>query len=297
MEYKKRIHNPNSTAMPSNKTILLGAHMSIAGGIENAYYSGASIGCTAIQFFTHSNRQWAIKALTQETAVKVQQAQKETGIDHAVVHASYLINLASTSSETLRKSKTMLQMELQHCATLGIKSLILHPGSNPSAADGIHLIADALDEIFEQDSSQVTILLENMAGQGSSVGHDLEHLALLKQKIRHKKRIGFCIDTCHLWAAGYNFSDEASYRQVWHSIDTLLGIGEIKALHLNDSKQKCGSRVDRHANIGEGTIGIEAFKLLMNDLQLASIPKILETPGKELPEYERNMKILLDLVR
>lgn len=278
-------------------SILLGAHMSIAGGIENAYYSGASIGCTALQIFSHSNRQWSVRALTDETVYKAQCAQKETHIAHAAVHASYLINLASTSSDTHAKSKNMLRTELSHCAALGLKYLILHPGSNPNLLEGISLIAESINEIFEQESSEVTVLLENMAGQGSHIGYDLEQLAQIKQKITQKNRVGFCIDTCHLWAAGYDFSDQKGYEKVWHDIDTILGINHVKALHLNDSKQPRSSQVDRHANIGEGTIGLEAFSLLMNDAQLLQIPKILETPGKELSEYARNMKTLLDLVR
>ncbi len=277
--------------------ILLGAHMSIAGGIENAYTSGASINCTALQFFTHSNRQWAVKDLSAETIERVHEAQKETGISHAMVHASYLINTASTSLETRERSKKMLLMELKHCASLGIKHLVLHPGSNPSTQEGIKLIGEALNETFEKDTTDVMILLENMAGQGSSIGFRLEHLAALKEAISHKKRIAFCIDTCHLWAAGYDFSNEKGYHKVWHEIDTILGQTNIKAIHLNDSKQACDSQVDRHANIGEGKIGLEAFRIIMNDPTLRTVPKVLETPGKELHEYAHNMKILLDLVK
>ena len=186
-------------------------------------------------------------------------------------------------------------MELKHCAELDIKFLVLHPGSNPSLKEGISLISEAINEAFEKDSSDVTILLENMAGQGSSIGFRLEHLAVLREGISHKKRIAFCIDTCHLWAAGYNFSDEKGYKKVSHEANTTLDHTLIKAIHLNDSKQACASQIDRHANIGEGTIGLEAFRLIMNDPQLTSVPKVLETPGKELVEYAHNMKVLLIL--
>ncbi len=283
--------------MTQKHPIILGAHMSIAGGIENAYLSGASIDCTAIQLFTHSNRQWAIKELSADTIEKVQAAQQQTGITHAVVHASYLINVASTDAETRRKSKNMLHMELNHCAALGINFLVLHPGSNPSIEEGCKLISEAINETFEKNSSKVTILLENMAGQGSQIGYRLEQLATLRQEISAKKRIGFCIDTCHLWAAGYDFSDHTGYHKVLKEVDSILGIEHIHAIHLNDSKQKLNSQVDRHANIGAGTIGLEAFRLIMNDPKLKNIPKILETPGKELHEYAHNMKILLDLVK
>jgi deoxyribonuclease-4 len=281
--------------MSEKHSVFLGAHMSIAGGIENAYYKGASIGCTALQLFTHSNRQWAMKKLTTESIEKVHTARKETGITHAAVHASYLINLASSNADTRRKSKEMLEHELNHCEALGIQLLIMHPGSNNSYEEGGALISEAINEIFEKNRSNVMILLENMAGQGSQIGYRLDHLAFLKQNIRQNSRIGFCIDTCHLWAAGYDFSKENGYQKVWGEIDSILGREHIHAIHLNDSKQTLNSHVDRHANIGEGTIGLEGFRLIMQDEYLKNIPKILETPGEELSEYAHNMKILLDL--
>lgn len=271
--------------------------MSIAGGIENAYYHGASIECTAIQIFTHSNRQWAIQPLSDETKEKVRKAQQETSISHAMVHGSYLINLASIDAETRKKSKHMLEMEIKHCADLGIKLLVLHPGSNPSLEDAILFISEALNDIFERDTSSVTVLLENMAGQGNQIGRFIEQLATLKAHVSHKKRLGFCIDTCHLWAAGYDFSDPKKYESVWAEIDRILGIEQVKAIHLNDSKQPLNAQVDRHANIGQGTIGLEAFRLIMNDPKLHTVPKILETPSKELHEYGDNMTILRGLAK
>ena len=277
--------------------VLLGAHMSIAGGIQNAYYKGASIHCTTLQFFTHSNRQWAMKPLTKETIENVKLAQQQTGITHSMVHASYLINLASTNTLTQEKSIVMLRKELEHCAQLGIKHLVLHPGYHPSQEEGISLISEGISELLVQDSSDVMILLENMAGQGSQIGSTFEQLAALRKAITNKKRIGFCLDTCHLWAAGYDFSTEKGYERVWDEFDTILGLKHLKAIHINDSKKGLDSHVDRHADIGKGTIGLEAFRLIMNDPQLAKIPKVLETPGKELPEYAKNMKILLSLMK
>ena len=280
----------------TKQTVLLGAHVSIAGGINEAYYRGASIHCTAIQFFTHSNRQWAIKPLTAETIKAADIAKEETGITHVIVHASYLINLCSQDAETRKKAKNMLKLELEHCANLGITHLVLHPGSNPSEKTGIKLIAEGIEEILERDPSSVMILLENMAGQGNSIGSRFEQLAAIREGIKDKERIGFCIDTCHLWAGGYDFSTEKGYIEVWHEFDTILGKDLLKAIHLNDSKQKLDSHVDRHANIGDGTIGMEAFTLIMNDPTLVLVPKVLETPGKELSDYAHNMKILLDLI-
>ncbi len=277
--------------------VLLGAHMSIAGGIQHAYYNGASINCTAIQFFTHSNRQWAMKTLTEEIIKNVEQAQKETGITHAMVHASYLINLASTNPETRKKSKNMLRMELEHCAALGIKHLVLHPGTNPDPQEGIARISDTISELLANDSSNVMILLENMAGQGSQIGSRFEQLAALREAITPKKRMGFCIDTCHLWAAGYDFSNEKGYTKVWQEFDKILGLTHLKAIHINDSKKSLDSHVDRHADIGKGTIGLEAFRLIMNDQNFTLVPKVLETPGKELEQYAENMKLLLSLIK
>jgi deoxyribonuclease IV len=279
----------------SKQRVLLGAHMSIAGGIENAYTSGASIGCTAVQFFTHSNRQWSMKKLSPEAVTLVKTAQKETGITHAMVHASYLINLASASADTRKKSKHMLTMELDHCAALGISHLILHPGSHPDKQEGIKLLSEGLNEVLETTPSTTHIALETMAGQGSQLGTRFEDLASIKEGVTHKKSIAFCVDTCHVWAAGYDFSHEKGYEKMWNEFDSILGIEHLKALHLNDSKKGCNSRVDRHDDIGKGTIGLEAFKLIMKDGRFATIPKVLETPGKELSEYAHNMKVLLEL--
>ncbi len=280
----------------TQQPILLGAHISIAGGIENAYFRGASIDCTAIQYFTHSNRQWKMKPLSQEVITATKEARIKTGITHDMVHASYLINLASTSPETRLKSLTMLGMELQHCAELGVKHLVLHPGSRPDTQEGIALICQGINEVFKTHDLPVTILLENTAGQGSQIGHTFAQLAAIKKGVSNEKQIGFCIDTCHLWAAGYDFSTKSGYTKVWSEFDQLLGLSDLKAIHLNDSKQQLDSHVDRHADIGKGTIGLEAFKLIMNDDRFTGVPKILETPAKELEDYEKNMEILKELI-
>ncbi len=279
----------------TQKKILLGAHMSIAGGIENAFFKGASIGCTTIQFFTHSNRQWKIKALTEDTTQATRAARKETGITRDMVHASYLINVASSSSETRKKSFDMLGMELEHCARLGVKLLVLHPGSRPDTEEGISMISEAINNVFAQQDMPVTLLLENTAGQGSQIGHTFEQLAAIRKNIIKKEKIGFCIDTCHLWAAGYDISTKDAYEKVWKEFDSLIGLSHLKALHINDSKKQLDSHVDRHAEIGKGTIGLEAFRLIMNDNRFSSIPKILETPGKELEQFADNMELLKEL--
>ncbi len=282
--------------MKPKSPVLLGAHMSIEGGVDQALYRAASINCTAMQIFTHSNRQWHMKTLEESAQTAWQDAQKETGIEHVVVHASYLINMGSLSSETVKQSRALLKKELENCHTLSIPFLVLHPGGGQKdATASIDQIAEGINEAFEESGSTM-ILLETMAGQGTQVGYRFEQLAELASKVHNKKRIGFCIDTCHIWAAGYDISTEKSYHAVWDEWDRILGLSHIKALHMNDSKQKLGSRVDRHAEIGEGTLGLEAFRLLMNDKRFESVPKILETPRTELSDYAHNMKKLIDLI-
>lgn len=279
--------------------LLLGAHMSIAGGLDQALLRGASIGCTAIQIFTHSNRQWAVKKLTQENIDAFINTQKQTGITHVVVHASYLINLGSKSAITVKKSVQTLQEELTRCNELGIPYLVLHPGSGLTPAqDCIKQIAQYIDEILDNVSGSSMILIENMAGQGSSVGYTFEQLASCRSLVKNKKRVGFCFDTCHGWTSGYDFSTEKNYQKMWEDFDSIIGLSHLKAMHMNDSKKPVGSRVDRHEHIGKGTMGLEPFKLLMNDERFFDIPKILETPKAEtdLKHDEQNMETLKNLL-
>ncbi len=283
--------------MNATKKVLLGAHMSIAGGIDQAFYRGAEIGCTAIQIFTHSNRQWHTPPLTQATIEAVNEARKKTGISSCVVHASYLINPGSQSAETVKKSKETLQKELSNCHDLSIPYLVLHPGSGSADIDSsLVQIAEVLDEVFETTPGSTAILLENMAGQGSQIGSTLEQLATIKKKSNHSKRIHFCIDTCHLWASGYDFSTLDAYENVIKTLDNTLGLSQIKAIHMNDSKKGVGSRVDRHEDIGKGTLGLDPFCFIMNDARLAAIPKILETPADSLEDYARNLQTLRSLI-
>ncbi len=283
-------------SMKEKRPLLLGAHMSIAGGIENAFYKGASIGCTAIQIFTHSNRQWAMKDLSAASIEAAKKAQRETDIEHVMVHASYLINLGSETASTVKQSISTLIKELDQCHKLNIPHLVLHPGGNSNAKVGIDQISNGINEALEQSQNSTLILLETMAGQGSQVGYQFEQLASIKSKVYRKERIGFCLDTCHMWAAGYDFSTQKGYDATFKEFDTILGLSHLKAIHVNDSKQRLGSRVDRHADIGKGTIGLEAFRLLMNDDRLKSIAKILETPTKELEDFARNMNTLYKLI-
>jgi deoxyribonuclease IV len=276
---------------------LLGAHMSIAGGIDQAFIRGHSIGCTTIQIFTHSNRSWRFKDLTEETIQDVKKAQSFTGITKTLAHASYLINFASSSAETVKKSRETLGKELIQCEQLSIPYLVLHPGTGTKdIQEAIQKISDAINSVLDHTPGTTLLLLETMAGQGSSVGYRFEQLAALRNLIHNKKRVGVCFDTCHVWAAGYPFATEKEYKALWHEFDTIIGLEHLKAMHLSDSLKPFGSRLDRHGDIGKGTMGLEPFRLLMNDSRFLYLPKVLETPNHTLEGYAHNLQILENLV-
>lgn len=284
--------------MSHQHRLLLGAHMSIAGGFEQAIIRGESIECTTIQLFTKSNRQWNAKQITDEQTELFKQTLKKSSIAPVITHASYLINIGSSDLTTQKKSVAALAEELTRCHMLGIPYLVLHPGSSTGASEkeGLQWISDNLNEALAQTPGSTMILLENMAGQGSSACYKFEHLAFLYKESEHKKRIGICFDTCHAFAAGYDFRTEATYKQLWHDFDEIIGLQHLKAMHINDSKKELGSRVDRHEEIGKGHIGLKAFELLFNDEQFFDVPKILETPKDTLPDYAHNMLVIKNLI-
>jgi len=283
--------------MKKEHSLLLGAHMSIAGGIDKAIERGESIGCTAIQIFTKSNRQWRAKELSDEEITAFKQAWKNSSIASVVVHASYLLNIGSSDPDLEKKSLEALKVEFQRCADLGIPYLVLHPGSSTTGDEKSCLakISKNIDKLLGHIPDG-TLLLETMAGQGSQVGYTFEQLAEIIKHADHKKRIGVCIDTCHLLAAGYDFRTEKTYHEMWKHFDATIGIHKLKAIHINDSHKDLGSRVDRHADIGKGKVGLEGFKLLLNDPTLFDVPKILETPRAELADYKKNMDVLKGLL-
>lgn len=286
--------------MSKKKPLLLGAHMSIADGIEKSIERARSIDCTCMQIFTKSNRQWYAKPLLKEDIIAFKMAIKENpSIKSIAVHASYLINIGSSDKELNKKSVDALDLELKRCIALSIPYLILHPGSCGTAnlKECIERIAHNIDNVLENNPGHTMILLENMGGQGTVVGHTFEQLAEIFQKIKHKKRIGFCFDTCHAFVAGYDFRDKKTYETMWNTFDKILGLENLKVFHINDSKKELSSHVDRHAAIGEGKIGLEAFRLLFNDKRFFDIPKILETPKeKDLKDDVKNMDTLKKLI-
>lgn len=282
-----------------HKNVLLGAHMSIANGLDKAIRDGESIGCTAIQIFTHSNRQWHMRPLPEKSIQDFKNTWANSTIKEVVIHASYLINIGSADSDTYIKSLKTLKEELVRCEELGISFLVLHPGS--AGKNDIHecisRIAESLDAILNEVPGNSMILLENSAGQGSAVGFSFEQLATIRAQVHAKKRIGYCLDTCHAFAAGYAMQTKHDLEKTLQELDTTLGLTHLKAIHLNDSKKKQGSRVDRHEDIGKGLIGLESFSFFMNDSRLENIPKILETPNDTLDGYKKNIDILRGLVQ
>jgi deoxyribonuclease IV len=283
--------------MKKEHKLLLGAHMSIAGEIRLAIERGESIGCTAIQIFTKSNRQWHAKAISKEDITAFKQTYKNSSLQSIIAHAAYIVNIGSSHKELEKKSFDSLKLELTRCAELNIPYLVVHPGShgNTDEISCLDRISANISKLLTE-TSDCTILLEIMAGQGSVVGYTFEHLAHIIKNSDHKKRIGICFDTCHAFAAGYDFRTEKTYSLMWEQFDKIIGINKLKAIHINDSQKDIGSRVDRHAEIGKGKIGLKAFELLLNDPRFFDIPKILETPKDDLTDYKKNMELLMSLL-
>lgn len=280
---------------------LIGSHMSVSGGFFNAIADGMEVGCTAIQIFTKSNRQWKAKPITNKDAQLFIDAQKKSTIKTVVSHASYLINLGSITPDVQRKSFDALVDEVKRCHQLEIPYLVLHPGTAEVGVrdETLQQTGKYIQQVIEETSDcPVTILIETMAGQGKSIGSSFEDLAKMLEQITNKDRAGVCFDTCHVFAAGYAITTEAHYKQTMENFDKTIGLQHLKAFHMNDSKKPLNSRVDRHENIGEGFIGLKAFELILNDPRFIKTPKILETPQMEdLNNDKKNMQALLNLIK
>ncbi|HZN62848.1 MAG TPA: deoxyribonuclease IV [Planctomycetota bacterium] len=258
--------------------MLLGAHMSIAGGYHLAAEKGGALGCTAIQVFTKNERQWRAKPISDEEASRFKSAVTQQGIKVAFAHDTYLHNLASPNPELWRKSVDAFTEELGRCERLGLDYLVSHPGSPmTSGADaGIGRMREALGEILDRTKGyRSRILLETTAGQGATLGSRFDEMAKLVQGF---DPIGVCFDTCHVFAAGYDLRTRPGYDGVMAEFDKHIGLDRLRAFHMNDSKKDLGCRVDRHEHIGRGFIGRDAFKFIMNDPRFAAVPKVLETP-------------------
>jgi deoxyribonuclease-4 len=276
----------------------LGAHMSIAGGLENAIHEAVAVQASALQIFSRNNTQWAMRPIDEGTAARWREALAAHPMP-TLVHDSYLINLASPDDVLYRRSRQSFLEEAMRCVVLGIPALIFHPGSHLGSGEsrGLGRIARALDWVDRRlGSAPVRLLLENTAGQGTNLGHRLEHLAWILERVKRPERLGVCIDTCHLLAAGYDFRTPAGYASVFGEIDRLLGPGTVRAFHLNDSRKDLGSRVDRHEHIGKGFVGRKAFRMLLTDPRFREVPMVLETP-KRGDMDRRNLALLRRLAR
>lgn len=277
------------------KRPLLGAHMSIAGGFDQAIDRALSIGCTAVQLFVKSNMQWFARSPISEAEARIFR-EKAAGIGVAFAHSGYMINLAATNPEFLSRSHDALREELIRADQLGLPFLVLHPGSHMGAGveAGLARVVESLDVVFSQiPKVRTRVALECTAGQGTALGAEFEHLAYILRKVRQKRRLCVCLDTAHLFAAGYDISTEEKAAAVVREFDRIVGLKHLAAMHLNDSKAALGSRVDRHEHIGKGKIGAEGFRYFMNAPELADIPKVLETPKeKDLKEDVANLAVL-----
>ncbi len=285
--------------MPKKQPLLLGAHMSGAGGLEQAIVRGQAIGCTTIQLFTKSNRQWRARPLTTQEIELFKQTKKNSTIQSIAAHAAYLINIGSANSEVREKSVASLKQELERCQLLEIPYLIIHPGArgkNLEEQECLALIADNINQVLATTPGSTMLLLETMAGQGSNVCFSFEQLAQIIAQVKQKERIGVCLDTCHVFAAGYDLRSQEQYEHMWQQFDATVGLNYLKVIHVNDSKKKLGSRVDRHEHIGKGELGIEPFRLLFNDPRFFAIPKILETPKESDQEDIVNMQTIKDVI-
>jgi len=260
---------------------ILGAHMSMAGGYYKAVEAAAECKMDCVQLFTKNNNQWRAKPITDEEAERFRTAMVDLGIGHPISHDSYLINLGSPDKALWKKSIDALIVELQRAEQLGIPHVVAHPGAYTTSSEeaGLKAIAKGLDEVHRQTKKiGAKVLLETTAGQGSNLGWRFEHLAEIIELAKDPERLGICFDTCHVFAAGYPMNNEKEYKETMRQFNKLIGVKQIKAFHMNDSKKPFGSRVDRHEHIGRGEMGRGPFKHLMNDRRFRKTPMYLETP-------------------
>ncbi len=281
---------------------LFGAHKSIAGGYYKALLLAKELQCDTVQLFTKNNNQWRAKPLTEDDVRLFKRTLRETRLKHPTAHDCYLINLASPDKKLFNQSLDAFIIEMQRAEALGLKYLVTHPGAATDGNEkaGLRRVAKALDKVHAACTGfRVQVLLETTAGQGSSLGHRFEHLAEILQTVEDPERVGVCLDTCHVFAAGYELSPEKAYRATFREFNRLIGIKRLRVFHVNDSAKPFGSRVDRHAHIGKGHLGIEPFRLLVNDRRFRNRPMILETP-KEGSDGEDmdvvNLRTLRELV-
>lgn len=280
MSTPARAQTKNQSPNPQAKQ-RFGSHLSVAGGFENAFEKAIEVGCDCLQIFVKNQKQWQAKPLTADVIQRYKAAQRKTKIKPVVAHASYLINLASPKAELRAKSVRAVIDELQRCEALAIRGLVLHPGAHMGEGvdAGIRRIADGLDKAHDATRGfKAQVLLETTAGQGTSIGCEIEHLGAILSAVADPDRLGICLDTCHLFAAGYDIRKPEAYERTVALLKKHVSLKRIKCVHVNDSKGDCGSRIDRHDHIGAGKIKVAGFRNLLNDRRLARAIKVLETP-------------------
>ncbi len=279
----------------------LGAHMSIAGSYDQALYRGREVGCEAIQIFTKQPNRWAARPITAQEVASFRGAREETGIAPVIAHDAYLINLASPEEGLWKQSVDAFTIEVERAQALELPYLVTHAGAHKGSGEeaGLARIVEALDLVCERTPrAAVTILLETTAGQGGYLCYRFEHIAWIINHVRCPERLGVCFDTCHAFAAGYELRTAESYAATMRQFDQVIGIGRLKAFHLNDCLKGLGSRVDRHAHIGQGQLGLEPFRFLLNDPRFRDHPMVLETPkGPEMQEDRQNLATLRGLLQ
>jgi len=263
----------------------IGCHVSIQDGVEKCFGRAAELGCEALQIFTQNQRQWIAKEYDEPTIAAFKRSRSDEGFDRVPIlaHASYLINLCAVEAEKLKRSRLAFLQELKRCDRLGIDYLIIHPGAHGGngLSWGITKIAETLNWVLKQYRPRVKILLETIAGQGTGVGSRFEELSQIMDAVDENEHLGVCLDTCHIFAAGYAIENEKEWQKVINSLERIIGLQKIQAIHLNDSRYECGSRRDRHAAIGQGRIGLQGFRFLVNFSAFAGIAGVLEVPGGE----------------
>jgi deoxyribonuclease-4 len=274
--------------------MLLGAHEGIAGGVSKAFARAEADGADCVQIFTRNARGWAAKELAEEEVLAFRSEARRTGMPVAA-HSSYLINCASADRAIRRKSWRALAEELSRCDRLGIPALIFHPGSHASEREGVRLVGEAMARALAEVPGKARLLVETTAGQGTSLGWRFEQLQAIREAVpgAARRRVAVCVDTCHVHAAGYDLATEEGYASTMAELDRTVGLRNVRAFHLNDSKKPRGCRVDRHEHVGEGTLGLEPFRRLVNDARFAELPGFVETESR----WKENIEVLRDLVR
>ena len=279
--------------------MLLGAHISISGGIDQAPERARKLTCDCMQIFSKNQMQWKVRPLDLGEAERFRAASKEFGIEETVIHDSYLINLGSPDKALLKRSREAFLEEMVRAKHLGVRYLIFHPGAHMGAGEqaGLKKIAESLNWARgEFGSGDVQMLLETTAGQGSVLGYSFEQLARIIDYLDDQKNVGVCFDTCHSYAAGYDIRTEKGYKDTFDLFDDVLGLSYLKAMHINDSKERQGSRLDRHEQIGKGFIGLDGFRNFVNDDRWEKVPMVLETPAGE-KMYKQELKMLRSLIK